>query len=543
MYLLNVKTYRLESTDVIGPTAYAILSHRWDSANEVLYQDMTGAEDEIEKKMRKKSGFAKVEGACKQAEKDGFGHIWIDTCCIDKSSSAELSEAINSMYKYYQDAQICYAYLASLPNDTDPRTDSAFADHEWFERGWTLQELIAPREVIFYTDASESGENNHHRQSDWIELGHKSMLCQRLSQITGIDEGILSHSDEIQSISIAKRMSWAARRKTTRIEDRAYSLLGLFDVNMPMIYGEGPKAFIRLQEEIMKHSSDESLFAWRDDNADPHTSAGLLANSPGMFRDSGEFFDYNEWEPRTPFFSTNRGVQITLHLRLVGVNEYVAALNCPQPSRTDGFVGIRLMKLTAFEGANHAGPHDQYVRVGTCRLLALGSVVDRGTPTTIYIRKTAKLSSSHTVHPEQVLQLRDGPGPEQGYRLHTTMGTKAKTALRVGNQSWIDANLTSAFEVTKKKNCLAAVVVFKRSDNTAFTILLGSGSHPGDVEVHILDEYDQDRNFGEWALMYKPQPCGFMELKHGHISVNVKWKVVYDTKYFLVDINLRVSRR
>lgn len=146
------------------------------------------------------------------------------------------------MFRWYQNAKVCYAYLADVANKDE------FSSSRWFSRGWTLQELIAPKVVRFYS-------------SDWTLLGLKSELCHLLQEITEIDAFVLE-TGLFSQVCIAKRMSWASRRETTRIEDRAYSLMGIFDVNMPLIYGEGPKAFTRLQHEILRVSDDQSLFAW-----------------------------------------------------------------------------------------------------------------------------------------------------------------------------------------------------------------------------------------------------------------------------------------
>lgn len=241
--------------DLIPP--YAILSHRWGPAkDEVSFYDINSGS------ARLKKGYAKVQGCCTQALEDGFSYIWIDSCCIDKSSSAELSESINSMYCYYAHAAVCYAYL-----EDDRNKESAFRSSEWFRRGWTLQELIAPKAVIFLSH-------------DWIELGTRATLADVVEEVTGIERKFLTgHS--VLDASIAKRMSWAARRTTTRIEDRAYSLMGLFGVNMPAIYGEGHKAFTRLQLEILKTSTDQTIFAWDDSGVE---RCGMLADHVYRFR-------------------------------------------------------------------------------------------------------------------------------------------------------------------------------------------------------------------------------------------------------------------
>ncbi|OIW27820.1 hypothetical protein CONLIGDRAFT_551906, partial [Coniochaeta ligniaria NRRL 30616] len=176
------------------------------------------------------------------AFRDGLAYVWIDTICIDKSSSAELSEAINSMFKWYRNAAICYAYLSDVPQ---VRLEYS----RWFTRGWTLQEMIAPQELRFY-------------DANWDALGTKSDLLDRLCDITGVDTTAL-RGGNLRFFSVARKMSWASRRQTTREEDIAYCLLGIFDISMPLLYGEGSKAFIRLQEQIIKEYDDESLFAWR----------------------------------------------------------------------------------------------------------------------------------------------------------------------------------------------------------------------------------------------------------------------------------------
>ncbi|KIN00544.1 hypothetical protein OIDMADRAFT_73808, partial [Oidiodendron maius Zn] len=229
--------------------SYAILSHTWDKEEdkeEITFQDMQGDVP------THKKGFSKLKSSRVQAEKDSYKHIWIDTCCIDKSSSAELSEAIKSMYRWYKKAAICYVYMSDVPprEVEDPcYSQSSFRRSRWFTRGWTLQQLIAPPQLIFFSKS-------------WTMLGTKTELVNVIYDVTTIDKEVLLNRRNIQSaVSVSRRMSWAARRITTRIEDRSYSLLGIFDVNMPLLYGEGYRAFYLLQEEILRQTDDESLFA------------------------------------------------------------------------------------------------------------------------------------------------------------------------------------------------------------------------------------------------------------------------------------------
>jgi hypothetical protein len=189
----------------------------------------------------------------RQAAHDGHEYIWIYTCCIDKSSSAELSEAINSMYAWYQKAEICYAVLDDVPGPDAADFEAEFKASRWFTRGWTLQELLAPRNVVFF-GRPLTGPS--------IMLGDRTSLCGLISTSTAIAEEDLIGSAYCQYCTVAQKMSWASKRETTREEDIAYSLMGLFSVNMPLLYGEGARAFMRLQEEITNISDDQSIFAW-----------------------------------------------------------------------------------------------------------------------------------------------------------------------------------------------------------------------------------------------------------------------------------------
>jgi hypothetical protein len=225
-----------EFFDDIPP--YAILSHTW-GREEVTFGDMT------EGNGTSKTGFDKVRFCGEQARRDSLHYIWVDTCCIDKSSSAELQESINSMFRWYRSAAKCYVYLPDVSSpviDIGDRSDQllwemAFQTSRWFTRGWTLQELIAPTSVEFF---SKNGEL----------LGDKKSLERHICEITRIPSKALQGSP-LAEFSATERMSWAETRQTTREEDMAYSLLGIFDVHMPLIYSEGrANAVGRLREAI-----------------------------------------------------------------------------------------------------------------------------------------------------------------------------------------------------------------------------------------------------------------------------------------------------
>jgi hypothetical protein len=255
MRLINVNNYSLSEFIGRNIPPYAILSHTWgdDEVSLKDIQDVNAAS--------RKEGFKKIDFCCNQAKEDGFEWAWVDTCCIDKTSSAELSEAINSMFQWYSQAMVCYAYLSDVSISYNAKRDDFDLDtlrnSRWFTRGWTLQELIAPLTVQFFT-------------SRWSYIGSKKQLAPLLSEITGIPMYILDHSNSPLDQTVYDRMHWASRRQTTREEDKAYCLLGLFDINIPLLYGEGKKAFHRLQEEIIKNFDDHTIFLW-----DLHPTKGL----------------------------------------------------------------------------------------------------------------------------------------------------------------------------------------------------------------------------------------------------------------------------
>lgn len=221
---------------------YAILSHTWDQDNskEVTFQDLTGGIAEC------KAGYVKLRFCERQARADGLQYFWIDTCCINKYSDPELSEAINSMFRWYQMSDKCYVYLTDVPSSKHNESGCGSLDwgdtiwnSRWFKRGWTLQELIAPSVVEFYS-------------ADGSLLGDKSSLGATLHEITGISTKAL-RGCPLFNFSTDERFSWATGRQTKRPEDRAYSLLGIFDVSMPLIYGEGEaKASRRLRKLVDK---------------------------------------------------------------------------------------------------------------------------------------------------------------------------------------------------------------------------------------------------------------------------------------------------
>jgi hypothetical protein len=308
-------------------------------------------------------------------------------CCIDKTSSAELSQAINSMYRWYQNCDLCIAYLEDIRKESldikglieDGYRNAniasqlfcypTFSRSRWFKRGWTLQELIAPLNLYFY-------------DSEWNKIGEKQGLLEDISQITRIDRDVLRGQRALSRKSVAHKMAWASRRETTRVEDLAYCLIGIFEINMPLLCGEGQRAFTRLQQEIMKHTYDHSLFAWNYEfprQKFPRPSVygtlfrdvlcfsegeGVLAPHPSAFDRCSSFMPWNS--RAAPYATTNRGLQI--HLRVVqdpfpsGARTHIGLLKCDHDLTPIGLPLARQLTHVLEVASANLGPTDAYFR-------------------------------------------------------------------------------------------------------------------------------------------------------------------------------------
>lgn len=315
MRLINTKTLKLVEFGYFEIPPYAILSHTWGQG-EVLYEDLVS----LRRTDGNKAGWAKLDHTTQRAATANFEYCWIDTCCIDSSNQVELTESINSMFDWYKEAKVCYAYLADVNHGEDyQQTDSSFAKSEWFKRGWTLQELLAPKNVVFLA-------------SNWKRIDRKENLAPIISTVTGIPRGFLLGTADLEAASIAQRLSWVSKRKTRKPEDRVYCLLGIVGIHMPLLYGEREAAaFKRLQQEILKEFDDTSIFAWGcvcDDHCHEESSdevtgiietSPLLARSPTCFAGSSNIvrasmpvlLGYHKGI-RTPFTFNNKGLHLCL---------------------------------------------------------------------------------------------------------------------------------------------------------------------------------------------------------------------------------------
>jgi hypothetical protein len=315
MRLLNIETLRMEEFFDETVASYAILSHRWGQEevslqewnrvqeiegkirtitthhafnaarheNDYYHESLREQYHELEEEkaaVKRKTGYSKIVSCVEMArnqkirrgeEVHSCSFVWIDTCCIDKTNNAELSEAINSMFRWYHNALVCLVYLTDVPTNLgQDEMNSKVRKSNWFERGWTLQELLAPQYVKFFNQG-------------WEFLFDKTEKSALIEEITSIDVDVLRGWATLDGSCTAKKMSWAASRTTTRKEDLAYCLLGIFDVNMPLLYGEGDKAFVRLQEEIIRQSGDLSVFAWGYNAPMANRTSGIFAPSPALF--------------------------------------------------------------------------------------------------------------------------------------------------------------------------------------------------------------------------------------------------------------------
>ena len=257
MRLLETNTGRFHYFNSSRDASYAILSHVWQKnkdssldAEQTFYevrqaQEATARHESVLPRLN-----YKIRRFCAVARDAGFKFGWVDTCCIDKLNSSEVSEAVNSMFSWYRDAGACYVALPDVDEGPESTRDQQFRNSVWFTRSWTLQELLAPTVVIFLT-------------TRWSIIGSKHTLSPLIEDVTDIDRDILMLDRSLFDAPVACRLSWASKRTATVEEDIVYSLMGILGINIPTIYGEGSSAaFSRLQEEILRRIPDQSILAW-----------------------------------------------------------------------------------------------------------------------------------------------------------------------------------------------------------------------------------------------------------------------------------------
>jgi hypothetical protein len=554
MRLLHTQTLELGEFLENATPAYAILSHTWEQ-EEVLYQDMQGPD------AKQKAGYTKIRRCCEQAARDGYEYVWIDTCCIDKGSSAELSEAINSMYVWYKNAKTCYAYLADVePTDKPipelshlPRSNESFKKSKWFTRGWTLQELIAPAKVEFYA-------------RDWVPFGTKSDLDlhSAISEVTGIDEVMLTGGQNLREVSIAKKMSWASKRVTTRTEDIAYCLIGIFGVNLPLLYGEGERAFIRLQEEIMRSSDDQSLFAWTleydleydllhsSNEKTPSTLRGFLARSPAAFEHSRNVVPYRNWEVSRPYSMTNQGLCMELPvIQHDNFKEYTAILACHYEDNYLGQLGIYISPVASANG-------DQFARDvwHVNPVLVVPQHAAQAKVRRIYIRQEVLLPTVNDLDRTDHFLIRTMPdSPDDEYKLQEVFPPEHwNSTQKIIRSPDSGQGRHGALVFKKKSDTTKVLAVFVRSqgrrrigegfdlDSCSCRLLVLAGYSEDDILSRMMETEEGNTCYGTYCQVYlNPE----VAISKGRETAFVKIgrDVFLGQAMFVVDIGVWSSSR
>lgn len=317
MRLLHARTRELKDFCAEDTPDYAILSHTWGD-NEVTASDISDG-----LYSGKEVYWRKINCACKQALEDHLEWLWVDTCCLRRDDAIELDTAIHSMFEWYRDASVCYVYLPDVPSrpeesdvgygeDTeDPEApDSSFRRSRWFSRGWTLLELLAPRELRYYS-------------SSWGFLGSSKTLSTLTRQVAAMAQTPETLELLLESSSVSQVMSWASGRQTSTPEDLPYCLSGIFGARIPISYGEGAdQAFLKLQRWLIENRNDQSVLAWgyngseRSDDKDMAALSSVLARTPADFSGCGSISPCKAWKEKEPPFVgfTSEGMRMRLPL-------------------------------------------------------------------------------------------------------------------------------------------------------------------------------------------------------------------------------------
>lgn len=541
MRLLNTTNLKLYDFYDAEIPSYAILSHTW-TKQEVSLQML---EDPKSKML---AGYTKIKRCCELALTEGWKYAWIDTCCIDKTSSADLSEAINAMYGWYEKAEVCYVYLADV-SATD--FNDKFRISRWFFRSWTLQELLTPRTVVFYS-------------RDWEELGTKWSLRDEISRATGIT---YHHMIDHKRVNFATKMSWAALRETTRVEDTAYSLLGLFDINMPLLYGEGSKAFMRLQHEILQTQElDESMFAWTDAKT---YQCGLLARSPAAFALSGNIISVKNANSQIkPLGVTKRlltmdgldskpDYQLSDYLPDTKKASPYIVLNCIQRGIDDSFVGIELTKRSldyfatpSLEALDQRDSLlDYFVRSSPGKLLQCKS--SRGSMElndSSLFQSTMKISLDHVplvpYSPQQQFTailpslIDAGFAPSEKYPDSAFIELPSVFPLKFRPEGWK--------VVLDLSRLPLAAMMFRSDHKEAFAVLLNAKQAGVSVDIFLPEGTENLKNIIDKVSLYLQRTAvadrssSQLQVKHDVCATSRKRFMNYEMVYF-VEIKISIT--
>jgi hypothetical protein len=552
MRLLNTETLEFAEFFDDDVPAYAILSHTW-GREEVTHKDMGGPKEQREAK----EGYAKLRGTCDVAVDLGFQWIWVDTCCIDKSSSAELSEAINSMYAWYERADVCFAYLSdvsAIDEQTDIWSPGANTDEDflkrkevlkearWFTRGWTLQELLAPRSIYFYSQ-------------DWTPLGSRKSLSREVSQITRIDQSVLTRALRLhdRSLCVAKKMSWAARRQTSRAEDMAYSLLGLFGVHMPLLYGEGQKAFIRLQEEIIRVSDDHTIFAWSPLSDFDESGFSLFAPTPQCFDSQGDTIirlDRQDFKHQGPFSLTNKGLRITLPIfpdPSCNSGSYLAALACRYANDYRGPVCLRLSEDKSSPGFYHLAPIQGDAKSSRLHVdERVGFDVKRHTKT-FFIKTIREDGIPQPSFSDSDDELED-PKPDAKCWFRTSFSALSDSGIRFAGcfpkQAWILPSRTLCIPGSR---CFSAWCLLVADERTVINVIFGNEPIHGHYITICLCPRSPFGAIHHEPSCRNPSDLGSksarLSLRDTELEATMKSTIILKEEIFVVDVVCRKNEK
>ncbi|KAH9866317.1 hypothetical protein J1614_008883 [Plenodomus biglobosus] len=500
MRLLHARTFEFHVFEGLYIPGYAILSHRWEG-KEISFKEMEEVHKIMESPARRPY-FEKVRQCCLQAIEDKLDYVWIDTCCIDKSSSAELSEAINSMYQWYEGSEICYAYLSDVQYEYEGANLSTkilmetrkFEDSKWWTRGWTLQELLAPEVVKFFAPGPVN----------WVAIGTRESLISEISLRTNIDHETLLGRD-VELSSVGRRMSWAAERETTRPEDLAYCLLGLFRVNMPLLYGEGDRAFLRLQvsqgmpysvqyllvqEEIMKSSDDQTILAWEVDLATTDFKSvicGPLATSPSQFRGSDDLLPIVDPKMDKPYSMTNKGLLIELQIVQEDGMSATGLLQASTSGTYNSQIQLPLVRLTKEESSYYARDS----RITGTLAQSTGNLISHGVLKTIFIKQNPEQITRSRINMIAQTQGLDKYGYSPAF-LHPSSITSETTENNL---------LVNSFPF----GCRRGMIWFACEDQSHAVILIRPPSHP--------------REYMACSILYCPPPGTPFQLSPAQIKL------------------------
>ncbi|KAI0383458.1 heterokaryon incompatibility protein-domain-containing protein [Hypomontagnella monticulosa] len=501
---------------------YAILSHTWLAAqDEVTFQDFLYSPD----RGQSKAGFTKIRYSCEQALQDGLRYVWVDTCCIDKTSSAELSEAINSMHAWYRLSAVCYVYLADVSRVSfNGADDPQFRRSRWYSRGWTLQELLAPKQMQFYS-------------SQWLPFGSKEELAVTISEITGIDSAFITGEKDIMEASVAQRMSWAANRQTTRTEDVAYCLLGIFDVHIPLIYGEGKKAFIRLQEEIIRKSEDQSIFAWSSELITRRVSVGALAESPAWFRESGNIVPCDIGDAWDPPSVTSRGIHIQAPRWRVEKSSKDSGLRqvLLKCRRQDDLFGVLALPVRVVQYNNAMYVRDTRLKLNTIEYANWRKEMKNPVgPEKLYLIDPSSLRSVNSTQRECGFVIRSMPDSYGGYSVSIAQPSELWVKKEGFFSTYCGGYQDPIYAVLVPKelgaNCFILRMILRDIEPAkppSCTITLApSGGSMGRLEIHGGETW------------FKSMPWA-----HNSLEVSVEEQLLFGSRMFVIDIKERRGER